>query len=284
MKRLQVVLFAISACVALGPGRQLLAADALLLTVDAAQVLHKEPVLVTLDLASSSIRALPAKPGKSDGSTLRFEVEPAVQPRTKGRPLPLEAASATGAVTRRNYDLLEWYVIPDGEFSVRAVLEHGGKALTSGTVAFTVRAPTKGDPEHDSVGRMHHLPWTNYDTNKYCGDTFDLVKRWPRSRLAKYCHYWNGRFLQNNNEHGDAIASYRLVIDKYSRFALTDDAEFGIVECLRAMGRTDEAKKHKAAILERYGAGNDGTYSAVHFLCRGSAGRATTTGAVMASE
>jgi hypothetical protein len=250
MERLHVVLFAISMCVALGSERRLLADNALQLTVDAEQVLHKEPILVTLDLESSSLRALPAKPGKSDGSTLRFEIEPAAQPRKKGRPLPLEAASATGAVTRRNYDLLEWYVIPEGKFSVRAVLEHGGKALASGAVAFSVRAPAKGDPEHDPVGRIHHLPWTNYDTNKYCGDTFDLVKRWPSSRLAKHCHYWNGRFLQNNKEYKDAIASYPLVTDEYPRFALTDDAAFGIVQCLAAQGQAEAARKQNAAVLK----------------------------------
>jgi hypothetical protein len=154
------------------------------------------------------------------------------------------------------------------------VLEGGGRTLTSGTVAFSVLTPAKGDREHDSVGRIHHLPWTNYDTNKYCGDTFDLVKRWPTSRLAKHCHYWNGRFLQNTKEYEAAIASYRLVIGKYPRFALTDDAAFGIVQCLAAQGKTDAARRQNASVLTKFR-----TQSAVGVLAKamavGSAGDST---------
>jgi hypothetical protein len=30
----------------------------------------------------------------------------------------------------------------------------------------------------------------------FCGDTFDLVEKWPSSKLARYSRYWSGRYLQ----------------------------------------------------------------------------------------
>ncbi len=99
---------------------------------------------------------------------------------------------------------------------------------------------------------LTHPPWCNYGTNKFCGDTFDLVNRWPESRLAKYCHYWNGRFLQHNKEYEQAIESFELVLKQGPRFALSDDADYGIVECLAALGKSDEAEKHNAALLKKY--------------------------------
>jgi tetratricopeptide (TPR) repeat protein len=278
MNRLLAFLSVLSICAALIHGGNAVANDALQLTIGQSDLLHKEPVLVTLRLQHTAMRALPSKPGEDDGCTLRFEFEPAIQPRAKGKPLPLEAASATAEVTSRDYELLEWYAIPkEGTFSVRAVLELSGAQLTSQAVKFTIRAPASADSEHGPVDRIHHLPWMNYDTNKYCGDTFDLVKRWPDSRLAKYCHYWNGRYSQNNQEYEEAIASYRIVIEKYPRFALSDDADFGIVECLRAQGDMEAAKKHNAAVLKKYGAAADGTRSAVHFLATGMTGRIART-------
>jgi hypothetical protein len=267
-------------CAALIHARNTIADDALQLTIGQSDLLHKEPVLVTLRLQHTAMRALPSKTGEDDGCTLRFEFEPALQARGKGKPLPLEAASAAADVTSRDYELLEWYEIPEGEFSVRAVLEQEGAQLTSQVVKFTIRAPASDDSEHGPVDRIHHLPWMNYDTNKYCGDTFDLVKRWPDSRLAKYCHYWNGRYSQNNKEYEEAIASYRIVIEKYPRFALSDDADFGIVECLRAKGDLEAAKRHNAAVFKKYGAAAGGKRSAVHFLATGMTdGVARTPGA-----
>lgn len=64
--------------------------------------------------------------------------------------------------------------------------------------------------------------------------------------------YWNGRFLQNNKEYAKAIESYELVIQQGPEFALSDDADFGIVECLTALGKSDEALKHNAALLKKY--------------------------------
>src|SRR5262249_10283804 len=108
---------------------------------------------------------------------------------------------------------------------------------------FTIRKVAKGDAEEQPVARIHHTPWCNYDTDRFCGDTFDLVGRWPDSRLAKYCHYWNGRFSQNKNEHDKAIASFRTVVEKYPDFVLADDAEYGIVECLVAQKKLREARE-----------------------------------------
>ena len=164
---------------------------------------------------------------------MRFEIEPAVEPRAGARPLPEEARAATALA--RKYDLLEWFQFPgSGTFSVRAVYERAGARLTSGPITVTLRTPMKGDADFDAVDRIHHVPWSNYETNAYCGDTFDVVKRWPDSRLARYCHYWNGRYSQNRKEYAKAIASYESVIAGYPGFALADDALRGIEECRKS--------------------------------------------------
>lgn len=225
--------------------------ESLNLAGNQSELLRVEPILVTLQLDSDEFRALPSAPGKSDAVELRFEIEPAVKPRSGAKPLPLEAA-ANDARTR-DYDLLEWYQFPgEGKFTVRAVLEQDGVKLTSKPIKFSINSPSKDDVELPPVARIHHPPWCNYGVNKFCGDTFDLVNRWPDSRLAKYCHYWNGRFLQNNNEYEKAIESFELAAKQGPKFALSDDADFGIVECLTALGKSDEAEKHKAGLLKKY--------------------------------
>jgi hypothetical protein len=179
-------------------------------------------------------------------------VAPAVKPRQGAKPLPLEEQAA-GPVQVRHFDLLEWFAFPDqgGTWSVRAVLEHQGTKLTSATVTFTVRPPGKGDAEAQPVARLHHTPWSNYDTNAFCGDTFDVVKQWPTSRLARYCHYWNGRYLQHKKEYEKAIASYRLAAEQYPGFALADDAAYGIVECLYAQQKLREAQTRNTALRQK---------------------------------
>src|SRR5262249_55499640 len=152
----------------------------------------------------------------------------------------------------RHYDLLEWFAFPDkGTWSVQAVFESKGGKATSSPVTISIDKPEPKDPEHDPMARLHHTPWTNYDSNAFCGDTFDLVKRWPKSRFAKYCHYWNGRYLQNKKEYAKAIASYRTVVEKYPDFALADAAEFGIVQCLHAQGKMAEAQKLNTALRKK---------------------------------
>src|SRR5262249_61453957 len=123
-----------------------------------------------------------------------------------------------------------------------------GGHLPWAPVKFTTRKVAKGARKEQPVARIHHTPWCTYATEKFCGDTFDLVKTWPNSRLAKYCHYWNGRYSQNKNEHDKAIASFRTVIEKYPGFALADDAEYGIVECLVAQKKLQEARERTGAL------------------------------------
>jgi TolA-binding protein len=122
-----------------------------------------------------------------------------------------------------------------------------------------VRRP--GDAERNPVARLHHLPWSNYVTDKFCGDTFDLVKQWPKSKLARYAHYWSGLHLQHTKEYDKAIASFRTVLADYPDFVLAPDADLGIVECLVAQKRLAEAAQHpmaerikgsRATILQRY--------------------------------
>jgi tetratricopeptide (TPR) repeat protein len=227
--------------------------DSLDLVSSQSDLLRVEPILVTLRLDSERVESLPAGPGKTDAGELRFEIEPAVKMRAGARPLPLEAQASAMNAKSRDYDLLEWYQFPgEGKFTVRAVLEQEGVKLASKPITFSIRSPGKDDVELPPVARIHHPPWCNYGTNKFCGDTFDLANRWPDSRLAKYCHYWNGRFLQHNKEYEKAIESYEMVIKQGPKFALSDDADFGIVECLTALGKPDEAQKHNAALLEKY--------------------------------
>jgi hypothetical protein len=221
------------------------------------EFLWLEPVLVTVRIEGLRGAALPAVPGAGKSAksgkagTLRFEVDPVVKPRPGARPLPLEAQADD--VQTRHYDLSEWFTFPDkgGPWTVRAVFEHQGTRLVSTPVSVSLRRPTKGDAEHDPVARIHHTPWSNYDTNAFCGDTFDLVKQWPQSRLARYCHYWNGRYSQNKKEYDKAIASYRTVVEKYPDFALADAAAFGIVECLCAQKKMPEARQSNAALAQK---------------------------------
>lgn len=237
--------------VVLTPGQRANANENLDLISKQTKVLRVEPIFVTLHLMNDEFQALPAAPGKSNVGELRFEIEPEVQSRNAAKPLPLEAQAQDAKI--RDYDLLEWYQFPDeGEFTVRAVLQRDGVKLASKSIKLSIHNPGDNDVELPPVARLHHLPWSNYGVNKYCGDTFDLVNRWPDSQLAKYCHYWNGRFLQNNKEYAKAVQSYELVLKEGPNFALSDDADFGIVECLTALGKTEEARKHNLSILKKY--------------------------------
>jgi hypothetical protein len=235
---------------AAGAERPAAAREALQLRAGQKEFLALEPILVTVRLDDPSPGGLPPAPGKG---TLQFEVKPAVKPRPGGKPLPLEALAAKSGARVRTYDLLEWFQFPadGGPYTVRAVCEHKGGTLTSAPVTFTIRRPAKGDPEAGPVDRIHHTPWSNYDTNAFCGDTFDVVKRWPKSKLAPYCHYWNGRFSQNKKEYDKALASYRTVVEQYPDFALADHAAYGLAECLLAQNQKEAARKELAALRDR---------------------------------
>jgi hypothetical protein len=212
------------------------------------EFLSLEPILVT----ARSTAALPAGPGKALGA-LEFEVKPAVKARAGAKPLPLEAKGAKSSAQVRTYDLLEWFQFPagGGSFTVRALVKHEGGTVASEPVTFTIRRPAKKDAEAGPVDRLHHTPWSNYDTNAFCGDTFDLVKRWPKSKLARYCHYFNGRYSQNKKEYAKAIASYKTVVEKYPDFPLADHAAYGIAECLLAQDKKEEARKQLQALGEK---------------------------------
>lgn len=213
---------------------------ALRLSAGQSEYLRLEPILVVLKVEGVPGAALPAAPGseaQSAASALRFEVEPAVKPRPDAKPLPGEAATANKAVAARTYDLLEWFQFPgQGEFTVRAVYEHAGNRVVSAPLTLRIRAPKQGDADFDAVARLHHIPWSNYETNAFCGDTFDVVQKWPESKLAKYCHYWNGRYSQNKKEYDKAIASYRIVVDRYPGLPLAEDARRALAECEKAQG------------------------------------------------
>ncbi len=226
------------------------AGDALDLKIGQTEFLTIEPILARVHLESSTLQGLPAAPGTS----LRFEIEPAVKPRKGARPLPLESQAGETAVSTRDYDLFEWFEISKaGTWTVKAVFEREGRKLASPAVTFTVAPPAKGDAEAPAVGRIHHPPWTNYEADKFCGDTFDLVQKWPASRLVKYCEYWNGRYSQNKKDYEAAIKSYRAVVEKHPGFALADDAEYGIVECLYLQKKLEEARAACAALLKKCG-------------------------------
>jgi len=225
-------------------------AEGLHLSVQQKECLWLEPVLVSVRLQSERLPGLPALPGKSKAGTLRFDITPAVKARPNAKPLPLESAGADMNVPTRRYDLFELFTFPNtgGTWTVKVVLEQGDVTLTSAPVTFSIRQPEKGSAEVQPVARIHHTPWSNYDTNAFCGDTFDLVARWPSSRLAPYCHYWNGRYSQNKKEYAKAIASYRTAAEKYPDFVLSADAEYGVVECLVAQGKLAEAQKVNAEL------------------------------------
>ncbi len=184
------------------------------------EFLTLEPILVTVEGNS----ALPAAPG----TNLVFQMTPPIKERKGAKPLPQEAKVKEAKT--RHYDLLEWYQFPaEGKFVIQA--SAGGK-FVSAPLTITIRRPDKKDAEWGPVDRLHHIPWSNYVSDAFCGDTFDVVKRWPDSKLAKYCHYYNGLHHQHKKEYDQAIASFKIVTERYPGFVLADAARAGISECL----------------------------------------------------
>jgi hypothetical protein len=225
------------------------AADAeptLRLSSDASEFVWQEPILVRVELPGDTTPALPAVLGDRSSAILRFEINPPIPPRPGAKPLPQEAAAASPGVKVRDYDLVEWFRFPNeaGSWTIRAVYEADGRTLTSAPLSIAVTRPAKGDTEFDATARLHHLPWSNYESNAFCGDTFDVVKKWPDSRLAKYCHYWSGRYLQTHHDYAKAIASFRAAA-AYPGFALADDATRGIAECENALSEAKRSTGHQ---------------------------------------
>ena len=201
----------------------------LTLAVGQKDFLTLEPILVSIKVQDVSRPGLPIElDGKSD---LTLEIKPIVKLRSGAKPLPIEAK--TKSARTRIYDLLEWYNFPaEGTFTVRALMQGSASA----PVTFTIRRPDQKDAEWGPVDRLHHMPWSNYITDAFCGDTFDVAKRWPDSRLTKYCHYWNGLHHQNKKEYDKAVASFELAA-KQRDFMLSSHAKKGIAECLAAQGK-----------------------------------------------
>jgi TolA-binding protein len=71
---------------------------------------------------------------------------------------------------------------------------------------------------------------------------------WPESKLARYCHYYNGLFSQHKKEYDKAIASFKIVAENHPEFVFADAANYGIAECLMAQGKRAEARGHVAAL------------------------------------
>lgn len=217
------------------------------LVVSAAQADHltKEPILVTVQ-DSGKVATLQAG---LDQGPLQFQITPAVKLRKNAKPLPLEGK--VDSASMRRYDLLEWYEFPpEGTFQFQAVIKDGSVQVTSQPVTITIRRPDNQDAEWGPVDRLHHLPWSNYVTDRFCGDTFDLVNRWPDSKLARHCHYYNGLFSQYKQEYNEAIASFKIVAENYPTFVFADAANYGIAECLMAQGKRAEAMAHIATLQQ----------------------------------
>ena len=211
-------------------------AGSLVLAAGQADYLSLEPILVRVELKGSAARGLPPAPGKGESGALKFLVEPQVKPRANARALPEEARNAGAGVQARKYDLLEWFQFPDkgGTWTVRAAFEEGGNTVLSAPVSVTIRTPEPTDADFAAMTRLHHIPWSNYETNAFCGDTFDVVKKWPDSRFAKYCHYWSARYSQQQKDYDKAVASYRAMLASAPDFLLADDARRGIEACEQA--------------------------------------------------
>lgn len=219
------------------------------LTLTQKEFVWLEPMIATVRVAGEKPVALPAGP---EEGRLRFVIEPEVKRRTDAKPLYVESRAAHLQVNLRRYDLFEWFSFPQkgGTWTVKAVVTHDGSEVTSQPIRFSMAPVAKGHDDYLAMRRLHHPPWSNYEVNKFCGDTFDLVKQWPTSRLAKYSHYWSGRYSQNKGEYEAAIGSYRIVIEKYPDFVLVDYAGYGIVECLAAQNKHKEALEEIGRLLK----------------------------------
>jgi len=225
--------------------------NALTVTVGQKEHLALEPILVVVRV-EGAIRSVPVRVGENKGEpSLSFQIEPSVKPRQAAKPLPLEAEQKS-AKSARLFDLLEWYQFPaEGEFTITATLKQGDVTVTSKPTVVKLSKPDKKDAENGPVDRIHHVPWSNYVTDAFCGDTFDVVKRWPDSKLTKYCHYYSGMHHLHKKEYDKALASLRVVVEKYPDFLLAADADHAIGQCLTAKGDKDEATKHQAAMQKR---------------------------------
>jgi hypothetical protein len=213
-----------------------------------ADLLTFEPILVNVQLSGKGA----SLPAGLDKGPLQFQITPAVKLRQGAKPLPLEGKVENAP--SRCYDLLEWYQFPaEGTFKIQAIVADGSAKVTSPAVTITIRRPDKQDAEWGPVDRLHHMPWSNYVTDCFCGDTFDVVKRWPDSKLARHCHYYNGLYSQHKKEHDKALASFKIVTEKYPDFVLADAASYGIAECLLAQGKQAEAMAHVAALQKAIG-------------------------------
>jgi hypothetical protein len=206
-----------------------------------ADLLVGEPAYL-LVTAAGEARVLPAS---ADGD-LRFVLD---RPQSE-RKRPA-AASAT-LPSPAEYDLLESYSLTQpGEYTVRAVLKTPAGTLESNPVTLRIDAPSTSD-DKAALDRLHHFPWSNYVADKFCGDTFDLVAKWPDSRYAPYARYFCGRYLQTHDDLDGAIAAYRALIEKHPSMALADDAAYQIAATLRAQKKDAESRAQLEKVRRDY--------------------------------
>jgi hypothetical protein len=240
-------------------------ARALVLSVSQKEFLWKEPLLIQVrSTASDATGVLPSFPFSLGGKGFDFVLVNA-PPTNPGKGAPPHRKRAKGSrnslppeekgqdVRVRLYDLQEWYDFPEeGTFKIRAFLETAQVQLASNEIEITIRRPDKKGPEWGPVDRLHHLPWSNYITDAFCGDTFDLVKQWPKSRLARYAHYYNGLHSQHKQEYGKAVASFNTVVEQHPDFELAPAADFAIAECMAAQKQWQQAIRHLDAFQKRW--------------------------------
>jgi hypothetical protein len=223
-----------------------------------------EPILVAVKLEDGRVKSLPATVGGKADVVLSFDVQPTVKARSGAKALPYEVYPQYRPASRRGsqphlvkaearraglFDLLEWFQFPaEGKFTVRAVVKQGDTVLTSAPITLSLRRPDRKDAEWGPVDRLHHMPWSNYCTNAFCGDTFDVAKRWPASKMTRYCLFYNGLHHQHKKEHDKAVASLRELVEKHPDFVLVPHAKRAILQSYLDQGNWPAANEHLAAL------------------------------------
>ncbi len=224
------------------------------ITIDQKEFMQGEPQLLTVKLSEDLVEkktVLPRALFKKTNLTLIFAepVEPMQKPEDQ----------AIVAIPKQDfYKGIAAYLINNyfnthtpATYTLKAVLKTPEGSIESKAITYTVHA-ADSSLEEEAFGRLHHFPWANYVSNKYCGDTFDLVHRWPESRLAKYCDYYSGRFLLEQRDYNGALEKFENVITQNEPFALTSDTEVQIAVCLMNIGEKDKAKKQLEKVQSQY--------------------------------
>ncbi len=221
------------------------------LKLDREDLWQGEPMLVTVSLNGADKDLLPrlATPGSS--LSFHFNTE-MIKPGILDNPdTAREGEIQVGNVVL--YNVLDCYSCSDdfaGSLQLRAELAYEGKVIKSDIVSLQISRPPEGD-EREAFQRLHHFPWANYYTSKYCGDTFDLVARWPESRYVKYCHYYSGCYLQNAGEWSQAIDEFKALL-RFPAFALSPEALYQLGVCYLKLGQQEAAREQFDYLLKEF--------------------------------